>query len=132
LPIWHARIQSSKAIVYAGIMRNPLVDEYIADLDEPKRSTLAQLREQLSSMLPKSTEEISYGAPVWVLDGKKVAGFCAFKNHLVYSTHGKSVTEALAVDLAGYKVSKASFQFGVSETLPKALLEKLVQARIAE
>jgi len=83
-------------------------------------------------MLPSAIEEISYGAPVWVLDGKKVAGFCAFKNHLVYSTHGKIVTEALADELAAYKVSKASFQFGVSETLPEALLEKLVQTRIAE
>ena len=113
-------------------MRNPQVDEYIAAQDEPKRSTLAHLREQLSSMLPSATEEISYGAPVWVLDGKKVAGFCAFKNHLVYSTHGKTVTEALAVELADYKVSKASFQFGVGETLPGALLEQLVQTRIAE
>ena len=113
-------------------MRNPLVDEYIEALDEPKRSTLARLREQLSSMLPGATEEISYGAPVWVLDGKKVAGFCAFKNHLVYSTHGKTVTEALAADLAEYKVSKASFQFGVAETITEALVEKLVQARIAE
>ena len=119
-------------VVYDGGMRNPLVDEYIAALDEPKRSTLAHLREQLSSMLPSATEEISYGAPVWVLDGKKMAGFCAFKNHLVYSTHGKTVTEALAADLAGYTVSKASFQFGVSESLPDALLEKLIQARIAE
>lgn len=118
--------------IYAGSMRNPLVDEYIAALEEPKRSSLVRLREQLSSMLPNATEEISYGAPVWVLDGKKVAGFCAFKNHLVYATHGKAVTETLSQELAGYKVSKASFQFEVDATLPDALVKILVSTRIAE
>ena len=113
-------------------MTNPAVDAYIIELEEPKRATLSHLRGQLSSMLPGATEEISYGAPVWVLDGKKVAGFCAFKSHLVYSTHGKTVTETLAADLADYKVSKASFQFGIDQHLPEDMLQKLIAARIAE
>ena len=113
-------------------MTNPAVDAYINEIEEPKRSTLAHLRGQLSSMLPGATEEISYGAPVWVLNGKKVAGFCAFKSHLVYSTHGKTVTETLAADLVSFKVSKASFQFGIDQTLPDALVEKLIAARLAE
>ena len=113
-------------------MTNPAVDAYINEIEEPKRSTLAHLRGQLSSMLPGATEEISYGAPVWVLNGKKVAGFCSFKSHLVYSTHGKTVTETLAADLAGFKVSKASFQFAIDQKLPDALVEKLIAARLAE
>ena len=113
-------------------MTSQQVGEYIQQHDEPKRSTLAALRDLISQELPTASQEISYGAPVWVLDGKKVAGFCSFKNHLVYSTHGKTVTEQLASDLADFKVSKASFQFGVDQNLPQQLVAKLIATRLAE
>jgi uncharacterized protein YdhG (YjbR/CyaY superfamily) len=49
---------------------------------EPKRSTLAQLRDTIMSIVPDTEQTISYGMPAFKLRGKTIAGFAAFKNHL--------------------------------------------------
>ena len=62
-------------------------------------------------------------------DGKVVAGFAAFKNHLSYFPHSGSVLPELADDLVGYTASKGTLQFEVDTPLPKALVKKLIAAR---
>jgi len=44
--------------------------------------------------LPDVEECISYGMPAFKVDGKTVAGFAAFKNHLSHLPHGGSVLPA--------------------------------------
>jgi hypothetical protein len=39
------------------------IDEYLAALEEPKRSTLAQLRDTIMSIVPDAQQCISYGMP---------------------------------------------------------------------
>ena len=58
------------------------VDEYLANLDDPKRSTLQQLRRTIRAIVPEAEEGISYGMPAYRLRGSVIAGFAAFKNHL--------------------------------------------------
>lgn len=108
------------------------VDEYLAQLEEPKRSTLEQVRQLIHAAQPGLTETIGWGAPIFKLNGKNVAGLCAFKNHLVFSPQSAQVIEALAADLAGYKVSKSSFQFAIDAPLPADLVAKLLAARVVE
>ena len=67
------------------------MDNYLAGLDETKRSTLQQLRQYIRDALPDVEECISYGMPAFKVDGKTVAGFAAFKNHLSYLPHSGSV-----------------------------------------
>ena len=43
------------------------IDEYLAKLDEPKRTTLQQLRQTIRSVVPESEEGISYGMPAYRL-----------------------------------------------------------------
>ena len=105
------------------------VDEYLATLDEPKRGTLERLRKTILEIVPKAEQCISYGMPAFRLDGKVVAGFAAFKNHLSYFPHSGSVLPELADDLVGYAASKGTLQFGVDEPLPKALVKKLIAVR---
>ena len=108
------------------------VDEYLAALDEPKRSTLQAMREMLLEIEPELQETIGWGAPIFKLKGKNVAGLCAFKNHLTFSPQSGEVMAAHESELAGYVVAKSSLQFAIDAPLPKVLLASLVKARIAE
>jgi uncharacterized protein YdhG (YjbR/CyaY superfamily) len=105
------------------------VDAYLAALDEPKRSTLEALRRAIVAVVPDAEQCISYGHPAFRLQGKVVAGFAAFKNHLSYLPHSGSVFPALRHDVGGYKTSSGALQFPVDEPLPASLVEKLVTVR---
>jgi uncharacterized protein YdhG (YjbR/CyaY superfamily) len=70
--------------------------------------------------------------PAFRVEGKTVAGFAAFKNHLSYLPHSGSVLAALAGDVAGYETSTGSLRFAVDKPLPKQLVRKLVRMRMRE
>jgi uncharacterized protein YdhG (YjbR/CyaY superfamily) len=78
------------------------IDEYLAGVEEPKRSTLQQVREMILEVVPEAEEGISYQLPAFRIRGKVVAGFAAFKNHLSYlprapdKTLGHSPTKPFA------------------------------------
>jgi uncharacterized protein YdhG (YjbR/CyaY superfamily) len=108
------------------------IDEYLAGLDEPKRSTLERLRQTIRGIIPDAEEVISYGMPAFRLDGKVVAGFAAFKNHLAYLPHSGSLFGKLSEELAGYESTPGSLHFPIDTPLPKALLKKLIATRLKE
>ena len=110
---------------------NP-IDAYLASLDEPKRSTLGVLRDTIMGIVPDAEQCISYGMPAFKLGGKTIAGFAAFKNHLSYLPHSGSVIPQLAADLAGYTSTTGSLHFAVDTPLPRELVAKLLDARIAQ
>jgi uncharacterized protein YdhG (YjbR/CyaY superfamily) len=110
---------------------NP-IDEYLATLDEPKRTTLRSLRDTIMAIVPEAEQCISYGMPAFKLRGKTIAGFAAFKSHLSYLPHSGSVIPQLAEETAAYTFTKGSLHFPVDEPLPEALVSKLLEARIAE
>lgn len=108
------------------------IDEYLAALDEPKRATLQKLREAILGVVPDAEECISYGMPAFRQEGKVIAGFAAFKNHLAYLPHSGSVLRVLSDDLAGYESTPGSLHFPIDKPLPKSLVKKLVAARLKE
>jgi uncharacterized protein YdhG (YjbR/CyaY superfamily) len=108
------------------------VDRYLAGLDEPKRSTLACLRRTILEVVPKAEQGISYGVPAFRLQGKVIAGFAAFKNHLSYLPHSGSVFREMGDEVAKYKTSSGALQFPVDRPLPKALVRKLILVRKAQ
>jgi uncharacterized protein YdhG (YjbR/CyaY superfamily) len=108
------------------------IDDYLATVDEPKRSTLEQLRRDVLAVLPDAEQCISYNLPAFRHHGKVVAGFAAFKNHLSYLPHSGSVFPALAADLDGYTRTAGSLHFPVDTPLPAALVQKLISTRLAQ
>ena len=108
------------------------IDRYLRTLDEPKRATLARLRDTIVAIVPDAEQGISYGMPAFRLRGKTIAGFAAFKSHLSYLPHSGSVIGQLAEDTEGYTKTKGSLHFPVDEPLPKSLVKKLLEARMAE
>jgi uncharacterized protein YdhG (YjbR/CyaY superfamily) len=108
------------------------IDSYLATLDEPKRSTLEELRRSILAVIPDAEQCISYGMPAFKVRSKTVAGFAAFKNHLSYLPHSGSVLEKLGEDLASYEGTKGSLHFAIDEPLPRGLVNKLVKTRMRE
>jgi len=120
------------AIAENGEVPQRGIDDYLAGLDEPKRTTLEELRRTILGIIPDAEECISYGMPAFRLEGKVVAGFAAFKNHLSYVPHSGSVLAALADDLAGYASTPGSLHFPIDQPLPSALVKKLIAVRLDE
>jgi uncharacterized protein YdhG (YjbR/CyaY superfamily) len=108
------------------------IDEYLAGLDEPKRTTLKKLRRTIRGIVPDAEECISYGMPAFRLESKVIAGFAAFKNHLSYLPHSGSVLGELGDDLAGYQSTPGSLHFPIDRPLPKALVRRLIAVRLNE
>jgi len=108
------------------------IDDYLARLDEPKCSTLTQLRLDILRVVPDAEQGISYGHPAFRIAGTTIAGFAAFKNHLSYLPHSGSVFAQLPTELAGYAKSAGALRFAVDTPLPGDLVEKLVATRLAD
>jgi uncharacterized protein YdhG (YjbR/CyaY superfamily) len=108
------------------------IDDYLASIAEPKRTTLQKLRQTIRDILPDAEEVISYGMPAFRQNGKVIAGFAAFKNHLAYLPHSGSLFNELRDDLAGYASTEGSLHFPIDKPLPKALVKKLIAARLKQ
>jgi uncharacterized protein YdhG (YjbR/CyaY superfamily) len=108
------------------------IDEYLDGLEEPKRATLEQLRRTILECIPEAEQGIAYGVPAFRLQGKVVAGFAAFKNHLSYLPHSGSVFPELRDEFAAYTSSTGALRFPVDTPLPPAIVAQLIQVRVAQ
>jgi uncharacterized protein YdhG (YjbR/CyaY superfamily) len=108
------------------------IEAYLRELEEPKRRTLQALRESILDALPEAQECISYRVPAFRLQGKVVAGFAAFKDHLSYLPFSGSVLPRLADELDGYSMTKSALHFDVDRPLPKTIVQKLIAARLED
>ena len=108
------------------------VDQYLANLEQPKRATLQKMRETIHEILPDAEEVISYGMPGFKQNGKVIAGLAAFTNHLAYLPHSGSVFAQLKDELAGYRSTEGSLHFPIDKPLPKALVKKLIAVRLRQ
>ena len=108
------------------------VDEYLAGVPEPARSTLIKVRAAIRSAMPaEATEAISYQMPAFKYKGRPLLWFAAFSNHCsLFPT--ASVIEAIKNELKGFSISKGTIQFPVDKPLSAALLKKMVKLRIAQ
>ncbi|HTF43425.1 MAG TPA: DUF1801 domain-containing protein [Terriglobales bacterium] len=107
------------------------IDEYLATVPEPARSTLKKTRDVIRSVVPEeATEAISYGIPAFKYKGTLVY-FAAFSDHCsLFPT--ASVIRAFASELKDYETSKGTIRFAVDKPLSTRLLKKLVRARVAQ
>jgi uncharacterized protein YdhG (YjbR/CyaY superfamily) len=105
------------------------VDAYLAEVPEPQRSTLEQLRRDILAVVPDAEQCISYRMPAFRVGGQVVAGFAAFKKHCAYLPHSGSVLAALGDEVAGYEQTPGSLHFPLDRPLPAALVSRLVEAK---
>lgn len=108
------------------------IDEYLAGVPEPARSTLNKVRAAIRSAVPpEAAEAISYRIPAFRYKGSLVA-FAAFADHCSLFPMSLAVMAAFRKDLQGYHTSKGTIHFPLDKPLPAALIKKLVKARLAE
>ena len=113
-------------------MSHEEVDTYLEALDEPKKSTLSELRQTILEFVPEVEQCISYGVPAFRLQSKVIAGFAAFKRHLSYLPHSGTVFPELRDEVATYVTSSGALQFPVDACLSKPLVQKLLAVRIKQ
>ena len=108
------------------------VEEYLAGIPEPARTTLKHVRAVIRSVVPaETTEVISYGIPTFKYNGMLV-GYAAFKQHCSLFPTGSGVLDRFEKELEGYRTSKGTIQFPPDQPLPDALVKKIVRARVKE
>ncbi len=108
------------------------VDEYLRGIEEPKRGTLEALRRTILEIIPDAEQVISYKVPAFRLEGRIVAGFAAFTDHLSYLPFSGSVLPELESELERYTMTKSALHFRVDRPLPKTLVQKLIATRCSE
>ncbi|CAB4556426.1 MAG: DUF1801 domain-containing protein [Actinobacteria bacterium] len=111
-------------------MSSKQVIAHLAKVPQPQKATLEALRRSILEIIPDAEEVISYGFPGYRLDGKIICGFDAFKNHCSFFPHSSLVIPELENELVNYKTSKGALQFPIDKPLPKALVKKLIKARM--
>jgi uncharacterized protein YdhG (YjbR/CyaY superfamily) len=108
------------------------MDEYLAGVSEPARSTLNKVRAAIRSAVPaEAAEAISYGIPTFKYKGNLVA-FAAFSNHCSFFPMSYAVINVFKSDRKEFTISKGTIRFPLDKPLPAALLKKMVKARVAE
>jgi uncharacterized protein YdhG (YjbR/CyaY superfamily) len=108
------------------------VDEYLAAVAEPARTTLNAIRAVIRSAVPpETTEAITYGIPTFKYKGSLLA-VAAFKNHCSLFPMSLAVIDTFKKELKPFLASKGTIRYPLDKPLPSALVKKLVKARIAE
>jgi uncharacterized protein YdhG (YjbR/CyaY superfamily) len=122
-------VKSSTAVEGSG--KPKTVEEYLAAVPEPARSTLEKVRAVIRTTVPpEATEVISYGIPTFKGKGLMIA-YAAFTNHCSLFVLSGSLLDSFKDELKGYETSKGTIRFPVDKPLPAALVKKLVKARLA-
>jgi uncharacterized protein YdhG (YjbR/CyaY superfamily) len=106
------------------------VDEYLARIPEPGRSTLNKIRAVIRSAAPADAiEVISYGIPAFK-SREVLVWFAAFSKHCsLFPTN--AVIKEFKSELKGYTIAKGTIQFPLDKPLPASLVKKMVKARVA-
>ena len=108
------------------------VDEYLAGVPEPARTTLNKTRAIIRSAVPPgATETISYGISTFKFKGL-LLGFAAFSDHCSLFPMSRTLIEAFKKELSDFQTSKGTIRFPLDKPLPAPLVKKIVKARIAE
>ncbi len=107
------------------------VDEYIAAFPKEVQDVLEKIRSTIRESAPKAEEAISYGIPAYILNGRDLVYFAAWKNHIGFYPTPSGI-EAFKKELAPFKQEKGSVQFRLDKPISIGLVKKIVRYRVTE
>jgi uncharacterized protein YdhG (YjbR/CyaY superfamily) len=105
------------------------IDEYISFFPAETQLLLEEVRATIRKAAPKAEEAIKYAMPTFVLNGKNIAHFAAYKGHIGFYPAPTAIKE-FEKDLVKYKQGKGSIQFPIDEAMPLKLITKMVKWNI--
>jgi uncharacterized protein YdhG (YjbR/CyaY superfamily) len=106
------------------------VEEYISTFPAKTQTALKKMRKTIKSAAPKADEIISYNMPAYKLNGMLVY-FAGYEKHIGFYAIPSGI-KAFANELKGYKVSKGTVQFPLTEPIPEDLVARMVKFRVKE
>ena len=108
------------------------VDEYLAAVPEPARSTVKKVRAAIRAAAPaEATEVISYHMPMFKYKGTLI-GIAAYPKHCSLFLSTSSLLNVFKDELSRYQTSKGTIRFPIDKPLPASLVKKIVKARVAQ
>jgi len=107
------------------------IDAYISSFPAGVQERLEEVRKTIRKLVPGAEEAIKYAIPTFVVDGKNLVHFAAFKNHIGFYPAPTGL-KAFEKDLEPYKQGKGSVQFPFEEKLPIGLIKKITEYRVGE
>jgi uncharacterized protein YdhG (YjbR/CyaY superfamily) len=108
------------------------VKQYLSWQNADQRAALDRLRDVIASAAPDATEGISYSMPAFLIDGKGLVCYAAFKDHYSLFPMSGAVVEQHASALGDRVTGKGTIQFRYDERLPVGLVKKIVKTRVTE
>ena len=97
----------------------------------PHQKTILEMRKRILEIIPGAEEVISYGMPAFKVNNDVVAGVMCHKNHVGYYPFSGSILKLFPEELAPYKATLSAVHVPIDKPLPKGLIKKLVNARLA-
>jgi uncharacterized protein YdhG (YjbR/CyaY superfamily) len=124
-------MQKKKTNPRSSATKLKTVDDYLAKVPEPARSTLDKIRAVIRSAVPsQATEVISYGMPAF-RHKKIIVWYAAFSEHCsLFPT--AAVIDEFKEELKGYTISKGTIQFPIDKPLPASLVKTIVKRRLEQ
>ncbi len=107
------------------------IDEYIAGFPPDTRRVLAEMRELIAAHAGDATETISYAMPTFDLNGRHLVHFAGYPHHIGFYPIPSGM-EAFAAELSRFKTGKGSVQLPLDQPLPRDLIARIVEFRVAE
>ena len=108
------------------------VEAYLKSLSGDPRAALEKLRETIAAAAPLAEEGVTYGMPGFLLGGKGLVGYMAFKDHYSLFPMGSGPIEAHREELGDLVAGKGTISFAYGKRLPVTLVKKVVKTRLAQ
>ena len=105
---------------------------YFAAQPPATRKILTQLREAILASAPKAVEHFSYGIPGFKYEGAPLAWYAGWAKHTSMYPLTPAMKQVLDAANTDYAVAKGTVRFPLDETLPVALIKRMIRARVSE
>jgi uncharacterized protein YdhG (YjbR/CyaY superfamily) len=108
------------------------VDDYIAKSPPAAQKVLKKLRALIRTAAPKATERISYGIPVFELNGRYLVYLAGWQKHISLYPVTAGLAQAFKKEIAPHRSGKGTLQFPLDKPMPTDLIRRIVKFRVEE
>jgi uncharacterized protein YdhG (YjbR/CyaY superfamily) len=107
------------------------IDKYIAGFPSEVQKILKKIRTTIRKAAPAAEEKISYQIPAFVLNGKYLIYFAAWKKHVALYPAPRG-HEKFKEELAAYEGGKGTVKFPLDRPIPFGLIGRIVKFKVKE